>query len=167
MSTALQKPPTSRARREKLWRDLIDRRRPFASLYLCNPLERIELVKAGIPSQVLVRLGEDMAIPREKLYETLGLARATVNRKLRHDQLLDQDESERVLGLARLIGQVETVVRESGNPEGFDAARWVARWLDQPQQALGGRRPADLMDTADGRGLVSDAIARMQSAAYA
>lgn len=81
--------------------------------------------------------------------------------------MLNQDESERVLGIARLVGQVDNMVRESGNPEGFNAATWVAKWLDRPQPALGGMRPAELMDTADGRGIVSDLIARMQSGAYA
>ncbi len=108
-----------------------------------------------------------MAISKDKLYATIGLARATVNRKLREQQVLNQDESERVLGIARLVGQVDQMVRESGNPVGFDAAKWVAAWLDRPQAGVGGKRPAELMDTADGRGIVSDLIARMQSGAYA
>jgi putative toxin-antitoxin system antitoxin component (TIGR02293 family) len=125
------------------------------------------MVKEGVPASLLVLISEDMAISKDKLYTTIGLARATVNRKLREQQMLSQDESERVLGIARLVGQVSTMVKESGRPEGFSAAKWVAMWLDQPQPALGGKRPAELMDTADGRGIVSDLIARMQSGAYA
>ena len=125
------------------------------------------MVKEGVPSGLLMLISEDMAISRDKLYATIGLVRATVNRKLRGQQVLNQDESERVLGIARLVGQVSTVVKESGNPGGFDAAKWVAAWLDRPLQALGGKRPAELMDTADGRGIVSDLVARMQSGAYA
>lgn len=153
--------------RNKLWSDLLGRRRPLASLYPFDALERIELVKNGLPAGLLMLISEDMAISKDKLYATIGLARATVNRKLREQQALNQDESERVLGMARLVGQVSTIVGESGNPEGFDAAKWVAAWLDRPLQALGGRRPAELMDTADGRGLVSDLVARMQTGAYA
>ncbi len=33
--------------------------------------------------------------------------------------------------------------------------------------ALGGKRPADLMDTAEGQAIVSNLVARMQSGAYA
>ena len=162
--------PGSSARvvkRNKLWRDLLSRRLPLASLYPFDAIERVEMVKEGVPARILVLISEDMAMPKDKLYTTIGLARATVNRKLREQQVLSQDESERVLGIARLVGQVSTMVKESGNPEGFDAAKWVAMWLDQPQPALGGKRPAELMDTADGRSIVSDLIARMQSAAYA
>lgn len=163
----IHRPAARDLRRRRLWSDLLSRRLPLASLYLFDPLERIELVKAGVPADLLVRISEDMAIPRDKLYSTIGLARATVNRKLRDQQVLNQDESERVLGIVRLVGQVETIVRESGDPEGFDAGRWVAAWLERPLPALGGRRPAELMDTADGRSIVSDLIARMQSGAYA
>ena len=162
--------PTSSARagrRNKLWSGLLSRRLPLACLYPFDAIERIELVKEGVPAGLLVLISEDMAIPKDKLYATIGLARATANRKLREQQVLNQDESERVLGIARLVGQVSTVVQESGNPEGFDAAKWVAAWLDRPLQALGGKRPAELMDTADGRGIVSDLVARMQSGAYA
>jgi putative toxin-antitoxin system antitoxin component (TIGR02293 family) len=165
------KPVSPRAarslRRSKLWHDLLTRRLPLASVYGFDALERIELVKGGVPAGLLVRISEDMAIPKDRLYATIGLARATVNRKLRARQVLSREEGERVLGMARLVGQVETIVRESGNPEGFDAAKWVAAWLERPQPALGGRRPGELMDTADGRSLVHDLVARMQSGAYA
>ena len=82
-------------------------------------------------------------------------------------ETLSQDESERALGIARLVGEVQKVVSESGNPEGFDAARWTADWLEEPNEALGGRPPGEFMDTADGRDLVSGLVAKMQSGAYA
>lgn len=151
----------------KLWSDLLSRRSPLASLYPFDAIERIKLVKEGVPASLLVLISEDMAISKDKLYVTIGLARATVNRKLREQQLLNQDESERVLGIARLVGQVDQMVKESGNPHGFDAAKWVAAWLDRTQPALGSKRPAEFMDTADGRSIVSDLIAKMQSGAYA
>ena len=160
-------PISTPAKRNKLWRALLSRRLPLASLYPFEALDRVELIRGGVPARLLVLISEDMAIPKDKLYSTIGLARATVNRKLRGKQALSQDESERVLGIARLVGQVDAMVRESGNPVGFDAAKWVAAWLDRPLAALGGRRPAALMDTADGRGIVVDLVARMQSSAYA
>ena len=68
--------------------------------------------------------------------------------------------------IACLIAHVQTMVKESGNPEGFDAAKWVDRWIDRPLPALGGQRPAELMDTPDGRALVSNIVACMQSGTY-
>lgn len=153
--------------RRKRRKQALSRRAPVATLYPSEPLERINLVREGVPAYTVEVISEEMAISKEKLYATLGLPRATINRKLRAKQLLNQDESERVLGIWHLVGQVDTMVKQSGNPADFDAAKWVARWLDRPHPALGGRRPGELMDTAEGRTLVSDLIARMQSAAYA
>lgn len=71
-----------------------------------------------------------------------------------------------MFGVASLIGQVQTMIEESGNPEGFNAAEWVARWIDRPLPALGGQKPAELMDTSDGQALASNIIASMQRGAY-
>jgi putative toxin-antitoxin system antitoxin component (TIGR02293 family) len=149
------------------WRDVLTRRRTLASLYTFDAIERVAIIKEGVPAGLLTVIAEDMAITKDKLYKTIGLARATANRKLRDRRVLSQDESERAMGITRLIGQVSTIVQESGVPEGFDAAQWVAEWLDQPHPALAGRRPAELMDTADGRSIVFDLVAKMQSSAYA
>ncbi len=130
-------------------------------------IERIGMVKSGLPARLLTTLADDMHVPRERLYAWLGIARTTANRKVKDDAILSQDESERVLGIASLVGQVQRIVHESGRTQGFDAARWTADWLEEPNDALGGRTPGELMDTADGRTLVSGLVARMQSGAYA
>ena len=51
--------------------------------------------------------------------------------------------------------------------EAFDAAGWLAAWLDEPVPALGGRRPGELLDTAEGRALVSRLLMQMQAGTYA
>lgn len=68
---------------------------------------------------------------------------------------------------AKLAEQLAALVQESGNPEGFDAAAWISRWLNDPVPALGGARPIDLMGTAEGRSQVSMTLAQMQGGAYA
>jgi putative toxin-antitoxin system antitoxin component (TIGR02293 family) len=138
----------------------------FVDVFRADPMERVNLVKKGVPAQTVDVMAKRMAMPKERLVGTLGLARATVDRKARENKPLSTEDSSRVLGMARLVGQVQVIVEESGNPDGFDAAGWVARWLERPLPALGGQRPAELMDTPDGQSLVSDLVARMQSAAY-
>lgn len=138
----------------------------YDTLYDCDPIGRIRLLKAGVPAALLKVVAQDMGIQQAVLYNVIGVARATISRKLLANRNLSQDESERALGIARLIGQVDAIVRESGEPAGFDAAKWAAAWIAQPHPALGGRRPAEFMDTADGRAMVSDLVARMQSASY-
>ncbi len=157
----------SRARRSGLWSALLSGRAPLATLNSYEPMERIELVREGVPAEMLSFVAEEMAITKDRLYRTIGVPRATMDRKIRARQRLNPDESERLMGIARLVGQVEQMVRESGEAQGFDAARWVADWLEIPLAALGGIRPAALMDTAEGRRMVSDLLAQMQSGAYA
>jgi len=149
------------------WRAFLRRERSIGSLHGITPIERIGLVRSGVPAAAMGIIAVDMGIAKEKLYVTLGMPRATIERKARHQQRLSPDEGERVIGLARLIGQVDQIIHESGNPDGFDSARWVAAWLDRPLPALGGHRPGTLMDTAEGREVVARFIAQMQSGAYA
>jgi putative toxin-antitoxin system antitoxin component (TIGR02293 family) len=139
---------------------------PFSKLYMLEPLETVALVKQGVPARFLVRLIREMGSPKHYVVLALGIAPSTATRKMESDSTLNLDESERVLGLGKLIGQVQTIVAESGETAGFDAAKWVAEWIKTPQRALGGKRPDELLDTADGRQLVSDLIARQQSGAY-
>lgn len=139
----------------------------FVKVYETDAMERVRIVKQGVPAGAVDAIARRMAIPKEKLVGTLGLARATIDRKVRENKPLSSDESSRVLGMARLVGQVQAMVEESGRAQGFNAAEWVARWLERPLPALDGQRPADLMDTPEGQGLVSQLVSRMQSGAYA
>ena len=139
----------------------------FLGMYRADPMERIQIIKRGMPARTVEAMAKRMAVPKEGLVATLGLARATVDRKARDNKTLSTDDSARVLGMARLVGQVEEMVAESGDSTGFDAAAWVAQWLQSPLPALGGKPPAEFMDTADGQALVSTLMARMQTGAYA
>ena len=136
-------------------------------LFNLDVMDRVEIVKRGIPATYVETLSRSMAMPKETFYRTIGLARATIDRKVRHRQRLSADESERVIGLARLVGQAQQMVQESGGDHEFDAPKWLTSWLSRQLGAIGGKRPGELMDTADGRLLVSDLLAQQQSGAYA
>ena len=76
----------------------------FAKLYRAEPMERVKMIKHGAPVQMVEALAKRMRVPKEKLFNTLGLARATVNRKASENKPLPRDETARVLGMARLVG---------------------------------------------------------------
>nr|WP_302474469.1 MbcA/ParS/Xre antitoxin family protein [Roseococcus sp. MDT2-1-1] len=65
-----------------------------------------------------------------------------------------------------LVTLVQTMVAESGDPAGFDAAAWLANWMQRPVPALGNRTPLSFMGTEEGRDLVKQILLRMQSGAY-
>ncbi len=139
----------------------------FEPVFEAAPMTLIATIKSRVPALVVQRIASSMNVPKERIFATVGLARATANRKIRKRQKLSEDDSARVLGIARLVGQVDAIVRRSGNPDGFDAARWTASWLERPLPALGGRAPAELMDTIEGQKLVANLLARLESGAYA
>lgn len=137
------------------------------AMYRIDPQERIALIRQGIPAAAVGRLSVRMGMSKDSLLSSLGLSRATISRKERDAAVLSRDESERVLGVEALIGLVQTMVEQSGDPAGFDAARWVSDWLARPLPALGGQTPASYMDTFEGQKLVADLLATSQSGAYA
>lgn len=141
--------------------------RRYAQFYQATSLERIHQIRDGVPARVLVQTGEDMGVTKEKMVTLLSFSRATVNRRIQSQETLPAEYSERIIGLQKLVGQVEVMVAESGDPAGFNAAHWVAAWLERPMPALNNARPADFMDTMEGQALVSSLLAKMQSGAYA
>lgn len=145
----------------------LDTGQVFVTLYNADPIQQVDLIRSGVTAEAPGKLATTLRLTADQLYKHLGFARATVDRKARNKENLSQDQSERIIGLMKLIGQVQTMVEESGNPEGFDAARWVGEWIQKPNPALGRRRPADLMDTVQGLEIVSNLLLKMQTGAYA
>lgn len=68
-------------------------------------------------------------------------------------------------GTDELVRLVDRMVHESGDPRGFDAAKWVHWWIHEYVPALGAT-PASYMDTHEGRQLVANALASSQSGVY-
>lgn len=139
----------------------------YLRIYRQSPWERVEAIKLGLPASEAKRILVGFKVGQGALLRALDLSPATLNKRAKRGQALPVAESERVLGIARLVGQVETMVEESGSTDGFDAAAWLSGWLTEPVPALGSQRPLDLLDTMEGQGLVSKLLAQMQSGAYA
>jgi putative toxin-antitoxin system antitoxin component (TIGR02293 family) len=144
-----------------------DKALSYITVYRASPLERIDMIRRGIPASEAKRLFAELPIGQGAGFKALNLSTATVNKKAKQGAMLSPEESERIVGFAKLVGQLEAMIQDSGDPTNFDARAWMARWLAEPLPAFGGARPADLMDTMEGQGLVSGALAKIQSGAYA
>lgn len=129
-------------------------------------VDRIRLLRQGVPASWVRQAEEATDLGRSTLCALLGLKLSTINRKLNQKLRLSPDESERLMGLQRLIGEVEAVVRDCGDGQGFAAGRWLASWLQRPNQALGGDTPAAFLDTAEGREQLGRLIDAQRSGAY-
>lgn len=139
----------------------------FATIYRVEPIDRIKLIRDGIPARYINVISDSMGITKETLFKFLNLPKSTIDKKSVANQMLPIEQGERLLGMAKLVGQVESIVSESGNPDGFNAAKWVANWLEKPSPALGGEKPSAYLDTVSGQEMISDLLAKIQTGAYA
>ncbi|MFC4161739.1 antitoxin Xre/MbcA/ParS toxin-binding domain-containing protein [Chitinimonas lacunae] len=138
----------------------------FREIHRSTATRRVELIRHGVRAVELKAMVRMMDASQDRMYKLLRLSPATINRKASRDEALSMEDSERVVGMSNLIGQVQTMVEQSGDPTGFDAAKWLAHWIEEPLPALGGARPADYLDTMEGIRLVANLLATMQSGAY-
>ena len=142
----------------------------FRKAYSSSSLDRIQVIKAGISAKKVYDLAGAMHVSQDVMMKRLGLSKSTVNRKAQAGDTLSIDQGELVLGISKLIGLVQTIVDESGDPDlakDFVAAEWLEEWLSQPNPALGGASPSIYLDTREGQEVISTLIAQMQSGAYA
>jgi putative toxin-antitoxin system antitoxin component (TIGR02293 family) len=140
--------------------------RQYRVIFKSAPSERIAFVKQGVPTSRIDDLAKSMGISLSKILDLVGLPKASFHRWSSGGKNLPVSESERVIGLMKLVGQVENMVAESGDPTGFDASKWVASWIEEPLPALGGRAPKEFLDTAEGQNLVSNLLSRIQSGTF-
>ena len=139
----------------------------YVGVYKATPLERIRMIRQGVAASEAKRMFSELLIGQGAAFKALNLSTATINKKAKQGETLSPDESERVVGFASLVGQLEAMIQDSGDLAGFNPHAWMARWLTEPLPAFGGARPADLVDTMEGQRLVSSALAQIQSGAYA
>ena len=158
-------PPQDNATRELV--DALAAPGPATALSVCVQASRVspeilaELAEQGIAREWLKTIAALLHVPASTARHWLGIQGP------RRAHRLDGDDSAGVLALARLIGRVQSIVVESGDPAKFDAGRWTAGFLTDPHPALGLRRPFEYMGTTEGRATVEQLIEQQQSGAYA
>jgi uncharacterized protein (DUF2384 family) len=131
----------------------------YVRAYLAEPLQRISAIRNGVEQAEVVALAADLNIPVRHLRKDLRVPNGSSR--------CSRNASERVFGLMALIGQVDTMVRRSNPDVEFGAAAWLGTWLSSPVGALGGVRPASLLDTMSGMAILSNLLALSESSAFA
>ncbi len=139
----------------------------YHTAFSATPMERIAWIRRGLAAKDALEIVAGLSMPRAWAFEGLGISHRAVARKAARDQMLSATESERVLGLAKLIGQVAAMVAGSGGAAGFNPAAWLSDWLISPLPALGRYRPLELMDTIEGQRLISNTLKQIEVGTYA
>ena len=135
---------------------------------VANPMQLVEAERNGVSSMFLKDLSRRMQMPTSRLYSIVGVPKATAEKKAAAGELLSGNGGRSALGVARLLGIARSIADNSTAPEAkdFDSAKWLGQWLERPQPALGGRKPADLIDTPTGLDMVARLLGAIESGAY-
>ncbi len=139
-----------------------------AKVYEADPLVLIEAERVGVAGVFVKDLSKRMEIPAQRMFSMLGVPKATAEKKVSAGELLSGSGGRAALGMARLLGIAKEIVGDSTAPEAkhFDSAKWLGQWLERPQPALGGRKPASLIDTPTGIDVVAKLLGAIESGSY-
>ena len=133
-----------------------------------TPMQIVEIERKGVPGFFIKDLSKRMEIPSSRIFRILGLAKATAEKKAAAGEMIAGRGGQSAIGMVKLLGIAQRIVADStaDAAQDFDAARWLGRWIERPQPALGGRKPADLLDTPTGIQVVARLLGSIESGAY-
>lgn len=139
-----------------------------SSVHLADPMRLIETERRGVASVFVKDLSKRMGLPAQRMFDIVGVPKATLERKVAEGGLLSGSGGRAALGIAKLLGMANEIVQDSTATEaqGFDTAKWLGQWLETPQPALGGRKPAELVETPTGLEVVTRLLGAIRSGAY-
>ena len=141
----------------------------FARAYRsAPPMEVIQLERQGVQGDFIRELSGSTGLPASRMISILGVPKSTADSKASSGKQLTGRAGQAAIGLVNLIGIAQELVESSTSEaaEGLDAGRWLGRWIETPQPALDGRRPAELLDTPTGVAIVARVLGAIQSGAY-
>jgi putative toxin-antitoxin system antitoxin component (TIGR02293 family) len=135
---------------------------------MATPMQLVDAEREGVAGQFFKDISKRMDIPAARMFTMLGVPKATAEKKVAEGEVIKGTAGRAALGLAKLLGIAKAIVANSTAPEAknFDSAKWLGQWMGRPQPALGGRKPADLIDTSAGVDVVARLLGSIQSGAY-
>ena len=138
------------------------------ALNRATPGQIILTERMGVHGQLLKDLSKRMDVPAKRLFHIVGIPKATAEKKVAAGQLVGGSEGQATLGMVKLLGIAREIVDSSTAREakGFDSAKWLGQWIERPQRALGGEKPADLLDTPTGIDVVARLLGSITSGAF-
>ncbi len=116
----------------------------------------IELIKKGIPRKSLDLLIAITGITANEMAALMHTSDRTL-RRYKPSTLLNTEQSERVIEIARLYSRGEEVF---GNMDLFK------EWMNATQMVLGNQKPKDFLDTSMGIELLMKELGRAEQGVY-
>ena len=133
-----------------------------------TPMQIVEIERAGVAAAFITDLSSRMDLPSSRVFAMLRIPKATAARKMAEGSIIDGRAGQAAIGMVKLLGIAQDIVRDSTAKQAkdFDSVKWLGLWIEQPQPSLGGRKPADLLDTPTGVDMVARVLGAIQSGAY-
>jgi len=122
----------------------------------------------GVLGAFIDDLSKQMGLPSSRMFDILGVPKAKAWKKGATRMYIDGCAGQSALGIIKLLGIARAIVSNSTAEEAknFDSTRWLGQWIERPQPALGGRKPAELIDTPTGVKIVAKLLGSIESGAY-
>jgi putative toxin-antitoxin system antitoxin component (TIGR02293 family) len=132
-----------------------------------TPLELVEVERSGVGGRLLKDIAKKMDIPTSRLFVMIGVPKATAEKKAASNEPITGAGGQAAIGMVRLLGIAQSIVENStADVKDFDVSKWLGRWLERPQPSLGGKRPAEFLDTPTGLEVVSRLLGAVESGVY-
>ena len=133
-----------------------------------TPMEAVEVERAGVSGRYVKDLARHLGLATTRVFGIIDVPRATAEKKAARDEFVTGHSGQAALALTKLLALANEIAAESTDPNArdFDAAKWLGAWIERPQPALGGRKPADLVDTPAGAQVVMRLLGSVASGAY-
>lgn len=125
---------------------------------------QVERQRHGVSITNAEALRRAMALSVDRYASLLGMKPAAYKRHRARRARIKGAPGYAIGDFENILCKIDGLVRT--DVDNFDSARWFSRWIEQPQPALGGLRPATLLDTPAGRQLVGRLLGAMGSGAY-
>jgi putative toxin-antitoxin system antitoxin component (TIGR02293 family) len=116
-----------------------------------------DLVRRGMPANVLNRLAEAFQTSVGEVQRIVGLSAATATRRRAGKVPLRQEASDRAFRMANVFALAAAV---------FEEKQRARDWFKTPNRALHGERPLDLLDTEVGTQQVVRILNRIEFGTY-
>jgi putative toxin-antitoxin system antitoxin component (TIGR02293 family) len=122
-----------------------------------SSMELITAIKKGLPGTAIGKMAQFFDLNKTQIYSLLHLKPKTAQRATAKSSL-SVDTSDHIVQILKVFTRCIDV---------FGSKEQAARWLNNPNHALGGERPIRLMDTIEGISLVHDTVTRIEYGVFA
>jgi putative toxin-antitoxin system antitoxin component (TIGR02293 family) len=121
-----------------------------------SELDLVQLVRSGLPPSALETVIDHGVLSRREA-EQLIIPRRTLSHRKSRGESLTTDESDKLTRVVRIAALAEETFQDDDKAHA---------WLRDPNRALGGERPLDLLETEGGARLVEQVLGRISHGVF-